>query len=110
MKRSWMWALLVVLVLSSAIWVAAAGDAKAGKAVYTAKCAMCHGPNGEGKEAIGKAMGTTMRDLGSKEVQAKSDDQLKKDATEGVSKMKPVKLADKDADDVVAFIRTLAKK
>ena len=48
-----------------------------GKEVYTAKCAPCHGANGEGKAAIAKMYNVTMPPLASKEVQAKSDDQLK---------------------------------
>jgi hypothetical protein len=46
--------------------------------------------------------------LGSKEVQAKSDAELKKVITEGKGKMKPVAgLSAKQVDNVVAFIRTL---
>jgi hypothetical protein len=46
--------------------------------------------------------------LGSKEVQAKSHDELRRDIAEGIGKMKPVKgLSDKDLSDLVAFMRTL---
>jgi hypothetical protein len=46
--------------------------------------------------------------LGSKEVQSKSDAELKKAITEGKGKMKPVAgLSAKQVDDVVAFVRTL---
>jgi len=48
--------------------------------------------------------------LGSKEVQAKTDDQLKKDTTAGIGKMQPVKgLSDTQFPDLIAFLRTLAK-
>ena len=67
----------------------------------------CHGADGGGNPAIAKVLKVTLRHLGSKEVQAKNDAELKKEATEGVGKMKPVKLTAKQADDVVAFIRTL---
>jgi hypothetical protein len=49
----------------------------------------------------------TMRPLGSAEVQAKSDDDLKKDITAGNGKMKPQSVSAKQADDLVAFLRTL---
>ena len=50
----------------------------------------------------------TMPVLASKEVQAKSDADLKKVITDGHGKMKPVGgLEDKQVADVVAFIRTL---
>jgi mono/diheme cytochrome c family protein len=50
-----------------------------------------------------------MRALGSAEVQAKSDDELKKDITAGNGKMKAVAVSDAQAADLVAYIRTLKK-
>jgi cytochrome c5 len=89
----------------------AADDANAGKAVFDAKCKMCHGNNGEGNPVIAKMMKVTMHPFSSKEVQSKSDEELKKDIVNGNGKMRPVKgLSDKQLDDVVAFIRSLAKK
>jgi mono/diheme cytochrome c family protein len=85
-----------------------AGDAAAGAAVYAKKCATCHGAKGEGKASIAKMLKVELRALGSKEVQAKSDDELRRDIAEGIGKMKPVKgLSDKDLSDLVAFMRTL---
>ncbi len=79
-----------------------------GKEVYTAKCAPCHGANGEGKAAIAKMYNVTQAPLASKEVRAKTDDQLKEVILKGQGKMKPVSgVTDKQAADVVAFIRTL---
>jgi mono/diheme cytochrome c family protein len=89
---------------------AAAAPADAGKALYDKSCKSCHGAAGEGNPAIAKAMKVTLRPLGSKEVQAKHDTELKNDITKGVGKMKPVAgLTDKQAEDVVAFVRTLKK-
>src|SRR3989338_1441704 len=83
----------------------------AGKAVYDKKCATCHGPDGAGKDAIAKMMKVTLRPLASKEVQAKSDAELTKDITAGNGKMKAVAgLSEADVANVVAFVRTLAKK
>ena len=60
------------------------------------------------KEAIAKMLKVEIPHLGAKEVQDKSDADLKKVITEGYEKMKPVKgLADKDVANVIAFIRTL---
>jgi mono/diheme cytochrome c family protein len=79
-----------------------------GKEIYTAKCAPCHGANGEGKAAIAKMFNVTQAPLASKEVQAKSDDQLKAVILKGEGKMKPVSgVTEKQAADVVAFVRTL---
>jgi len=82
-------------------------DAAAGKTIYMAKCKGCHAADGAGNPTIAKMMGVTMKPLGSKAVQAKSDADLKKDSTAGTGKMKPVKLTDAEATDVVAFLRTL---
>ena len=101
----------LILILVTAGSLAAAGDAAAGKEVYAKKCASCHGAAGEGKDAIAKMMKVELKHLGSKEVQAKSDGDLAKAIKEGTGKMKPVAdLKDKDVQDVVAHMRTLAKK
>ncbi len=103
--------ILAFASMAASASAAPAGDAAAGKAVYTKKCASCHGEKGEGKEAIAKTMKVEMKHLGSKEVQAKSDDELKKDTTQGFGKMKGVQgLSDKDVADLIAHIRSLAQK
>ncbi len=101
----------LLVLLPIAVSFAAGGDAVAGKAIYTKKCASCHGAAGEGKEAIAKMLKVEMRHLGSKAVQAKTDAEHRKIITEGVGKMKPVKeLSDKDVADLIAYVRNLAKK
>jgi mono/diheme cytochrome c family protein len=99
----------VIIVYSSPFGMTA--DAAAGKAAFAKKCASCHGPEGEGNQKIATLLKVELRHLGSKEVQAKSDAELKKILLEGTGKMKPVKDLDaKSADDVVAHVRSLAKK
>jgi len=83
--------------------VQAFGAAAEGKATYDTKCKMCHKADGSGMPAM------KMRPLGSAEVQAKSDAELKKDITTGTGKMKPQSVTGPQADDLVAFIRTLKK-
>ena len=67
------------------------GNAEAGKAVFVKSCKSCHGPDGLGNATLAKMMKVTIPDLGSKEVQSKSDKELGKAITEGKGKMKPVK-------------------
>lgn len=88
----------------------AAGDAQAGKAVFDSKCKTCHGADGKGNAALAKTLNVTFPDLASKEIQSKSDTDLKKVVVDGYQKMKPVKgLTDKQLDDVAAYIHSLGK-
>ena len=100
--------ILTLLVLSGN--AQAAGDAKAGKTVFDTKCKPCHGADGKGNPLIAKAMNITLPDMTSQKVQSKTDDEFKKQITEGNGKMKPVKgLTDRQITDVIAFIRGLTK-
>lgn len=60
---------------------------------------------------MAKMLKVTMRHLGSKEVQAKSDAELKKIITEGTGKMKAIKdIPPAHVDKVIAYVRTLKGK
>jgi mono/diheme cytochrome c family protein len=110
MRFSLKLALVLALVLSVALLYASGpGDAKKGKELFANKCTTCHGDKGEGKPTIEKVLNVKMRPLSSKEVLSKSDEQLKKNLVEGNGKMKPVKLADSEAADILAYLRTLAQ-
>lgn len=107
--------LAFVLVFAGALAASAAqaapqkkADVAAGKTVYARKCAMCHAANGSGNQAIGKALHVTLRALGSKEVQAKSDAELKKESQDGIGKMRKVPgLTPADLNNLVAYMRTM---
>jgi len=85
-----------------------AADAKAGAAGFEKSCKGCHGATGTPNPVIAK-MFPTIPDLGSADVQGKSDADLKKVIEEGKGKMKPVKNLTAAPDDVIAFVRTLKK-
>jgi mono/diheme cytochrome c family protein len=87
--------------------LALAADSAAGKAAYEKSCKRCHGMDGTPVAAIAKMMKVEMKHLGSKDVQAKSDAELAKEAKEGVGKMKPMTITDAEAANIVAFVRTL---
>src|ERR1700693_4629349 len=87
-----------------------AADAKAGQAVYDKSCKPCHGPAGKPNPSMAKMIKVDIQDLKSTEVQAMSDDDIKKIVTDGKGKMKPVKTVSGAAlDDVVAYVRSLKK-
>ncbi len=111
MKKAVVFAVVLILTVAFSGVTAGKGDAAKGKAVYAKRCGTCHGPEGERKEAVAKVMKVEIPHIGSKEVQAKSDDHLKKVVTAGQGKMKAVTgLSDADVADLIAFMRTLAKK
>ena len=90
--------------------VVLAADTKAGQASYDKSCKSCHGADGTPNAAVAKMMKVDMRDLKSPEVQAMSDDDLKKVITDGKGKMKPVaSVSGAAVDNVVAYIRAWKK-
>jgi len=98
--------LILLTSVASASWAA---DAAAGKAAYDASCKKCHGADGTPNAAIGKMLKVEMMHLGSPEVQVKSDAALIKETVEGIGKMKAMPTVEKDAANIVAFVRTLKK-
>jgi mono/diheme cytochrome c family protein len=103
--------ILTVLTLAGLSATAgSAADAKAGQAVYIKSCKTCHGADGTANPAIAKMMKVDIKDLGSADVQAMSDDDIKGVVTAGKGKMKPVLTVSGVAvDNVVAYVRTLKK-
>jgi mono/diheme cytochrome c family protein len=114
MKRNWIRILSVAMgvaaVMSLAFTCVPAQAQDAGAALYKTKCAACHGADGKGDTAAGKA--NKIRDLGSTEVQAQSDADLTTIITNGKGKMPAYgkSLKPDQVKDLVAYIRTLAKK
>lgn len=101
-------ALIALAVLAHLVPVARAQDA--GAALFKAKCAACHGADGKGETAVGKA--NKLRDLGSADVQKQSDDELSAIITNGKNKMPAYgkSLKPDQIKELVTYIRSLAKK
>ena len=102
MKRITLLLALVVLAFTAR----AADDAAA---VYKTKCAMCHGATGAGDTPMGKKL--ALKDLGSAEVQKKSDADLTKVITDGSGKMPAfaTKLTAAQIKELVKLVRDFAK-
>jgi len=88
----------------------AKADTATGEATYKAKCAMCHGPDGKGETATGKAM--KVKDFSSEEVQKMSDADLSATISSGKGKMPAYgkSLKPEQVKDLVAYIRSFVKK
>jgi mono/diheme cytochrome c family protein len=100
-----------LLGVALAIQAAGASNATVGKTVYSNKCMICHGADGEGATGYAKALGLEPARLSSDRVQKKTDAELKKIILEGSGKMKPRKdLGETDIENVIAYVRNFRKK
>jgi cytochrome c551 len=85
-------------------------QAQEAAATFKTKCAACHGADGKGETAIGKA--NKVRDLGSPEVQKQTDAELTTIIETGKGKMPGYakSLKPEQVKELVAYIRSIAKK
>ncbi len=110
-KNSLVSVIAAFLGMTLAIQAASTGDATAGKAVYSNKCMICHGADGQGATGYAKAMGLEPAQMSSDRVQKKTDAELKKIILEGSGKMKPIKgLSEVDIENAIVYVRTFRKK
>jgi mono/diheme cytochrome c family protein len=100
---------LFVIVLASTT-VHAQNSPTDGSALYKAKCAMCHGPDGAGKTPMGQKL--NVRDLHSPEVQKESEPVLSQMIAQGKGKMPAFSktLSPDQIKGLTAYIRELGKK
>jgi cytochrome c6 len=102
---------LAILAVFYGATTARAGkpDDDAGKKIFEANCAACHGSDGAGTPV---GLSLMAPDLRSDAVQKLSDDDLKKQVSEGKNNMPPFKdtLSTDQIQAVVAYVRTFAKK
>jgi mono/diheme cytochrome c family protein len=101
--------LIALGLAATSIAALQAADTAAGKAAYDKSCKSCHGADGTANPSMAKMMKVEMRSLQSADVQAMSDDDLKKVITDGKGKMKAQPAASASAADIVAYIRTWKK-
>jgi mono/diheme cytochrome c family protein len=100
---------ILVMVLAVVLMAPSALRAQSA-ATYAAKCAGCHGADGKGNTAPGKALGA--HDFTSDEVTKMSDADLIGIVTTGKNKMPAYgkTLKDTQIKDLVAYVRELGKQ
>jgi mono/diheme cytochrome c family protein len=110
-------AILVALFLGFGVLVWAAlpdgvnaVPANQSSGLFKDKCAGCHGPDGKGQSSMGKMM--HLKDLGSADVQKKTDKELREIVANGKSPMPAFgsQLKPAQINELVAFVRDLGKK
>jgi mono/diheme cytochrome c family protein len=82
-----------------------AADAAAGKTLFATKCKSCHGADGTPPAGMVKALG--VKPLSDPATQGKSDGDLKDAILKGSGKMKPQTVSAGEADNLVAYVRSL---
>ncbi len=89
---------------------AQAGKAEEGHKLFDANCASCHGPDGSGNTAIGKAVGA--KDLRAAEAQKMTDAQIYTQIDKGKGNMPPFgdSLDKAKINDLIAYVHQLGKK
>lgn len=109
MKKALSGIVLAVGLLCVAGSVTLAQDAANGEKIYKAKCVSCHGPDGKGETAAGKA--TKARDICSEDAKKETDAAWTDIIVKGKSKMPSYdkKLTDAEVKDVIAYMRSLCK-
>jgi cytochrome c6 len=100
----------ITTVLAVVFALSLSAQAQSAAATYKTKCAGCHGADGKGATAPGKALG--VHDFDSDEVEKMSDADLITIITAGKNKMPGYgkSLKDSEVKDLVAFVRQLGKQ
>jgi cytochrome c6 len=106
-RMAWGWLILCcfgLTVFSTSVWAQ-----KDAPPLFKAKCSVCHGADGSGNTAIGKAL--KLRDLRSTDVQKQTDAQLTTITRCGKGKMPAYmgKLSDEQIKHLVEYMRSLAR-
>jgi len=99
----------MVVAFGSPVSLVMAGDADAGKALYTKNCQGCHGADGKGNAAMAKALGDKGLNLTTPEAKKMSDEQMAKVMAEGAGKMPASKLSKDEQKQALDYVRLLAK-
>src|SRR5258708_26335690 len=97
---------LLLLVGMCSLAAAQENGKAAGAATFKNKCVLCHGADGTGNTPLGKQLQAA--NLHSKEVQSRSDEELRTIVHDGQTNMPPFggQLTDDEIVQVIQYVRT----
>ena len=110
MQKVPVYSTLAILIILSSLFIAQSYAADNSAALFTSKCAMCHGADGQGKTPMGTKL--NIKNLASPEVQKQSVAELTQIISKGKDKMPAYegKLTKDDIAQLAAYIKGLGKK
>ena len=101
---------LKLILAASLATSALAQDPAAGLAVYESKCQRCHGADARGDPEMAAELEAEFKFLGSEEVQALTDVEIRQLIIRGKGKMTSVQgMTVPGVMDVIAYLRTLGE-
>ncbi|HKW17941.1 MAG TPA: cytochrome c [Terriglobales bacterium] len=106
---NWIYFGSCLILLVAAFSNLALGQSGAGAATFKSKCVLCHGADGSGNTPLGKQLQAA--NLGSKDVQKKTNAELHKIVHDGKTNMPPFgdQLSDAQINQVIKYVRSFAK-
>jgi cytochrome c6 len=110
MRKVPVYSTIVILILLSSLFIAQSYAADNAATLFTSKCAMCHGADGQGKTPMGTKF--NIKNLAAPEVQKESDAELTQTITKGKNKMPAYesKLTKEEIAQLSAYVKALGKK
>ena len=103
------WMLLMFVVVCNSAAADESAKAASGASIFKSKCALCHGADGAGNTSLGKQLQAA--NLGSKDVQKRTNAELTKIVHDGQANMPPFadQLSDAEISHVIQYVRQLGK-
>jgi cytochrome c6 len=97
---------LLLATVSNLAW----SEGSSGAATFKAKCVLCHGADGSGNTPLGKQLQAA--NLHSKDIQKKTDAELRKVVHDGQTNMPAFgdQLSDAEITQVIKYVRALGKQ
>jgi cytochrome c6 len=110
MRKVPVYSTLAILIILSSLFIAQSYAADNAATIFTSKCAMCHGADGQGKTPMGTKF--NIKNLASPEVQKASVAELTQTITKGKNKMPAYegKLTKDEIAQLATYVKGLGKK